>query len=76
MTAPWVVPTCSAASTKPIGDRTKSLDELAGGVWDAAVAVAGYHPAVISRSLDGPGGRVGRYLFVSVDDQRFSRSAI
>lgn len=47
------------------GDRTKSLGPLAGGVWDAVVDVAGYHPAVISRSLDALGGEVGRYLFVS-----------
>jgi 2'-hydroxyisoflavone reductase len=47
------------------GDRTESLDPLAGREWDAVVDVATFIPRVVRISVDALRGRVGRYVYIS-----------
>ncbi|TML74332.1 MAG: NAD-dependent epimerase/dehydratase family protein [Actinobacteria bacterium] len=47
------------------GDRTESLDALAGREWDAVVDVATFIPRVVRLSVDALRGRVERYVYVS-----------
>lgn len=47
------------------GDRTESLDPLAGREWDAVVDVATFIPRVARLSVDALRGRVGRYVYIS-----------
>ena len=47
------------------GDRTESLDALAGRDWDAVVDVATFIPRVVRISVDALRDRVGRYVYIS-----------
>jgi 2'-hydroxyisoflavone reductase len=47
------------------GDRTVSLDALAGRRFDAVIDCAGYDPAVVSLSVSALREAVDRYVFVS-----------
>jgi 2'-hydroxyisoflavone reductase len=47
------------------GDRTQSLDGLAGREWDAVLDPSGYVPSVVRASADALAGSAGHYLFVS-----------
>jgi 2'-hydroxyisoflavone reductase len=48
-----------------LGDRTASLDVLAGHAWDAVIDTSGYLPNVVKRSVEVLRHAAGRYLFVS-----------
>jgi 2'-hydroxyisoflavone reductase len=47
------------------GDRTETLEPLAGREWDAVVDVATFLPRVVRVSVSALRGRVGRYVYVS-----------
>ncbi|MFL5966133.1 MAG: SDR family oxidoreductase [Gaiellaceae bacterium] len=47
------------------GDRTESLDALAGRDWDVVVDVATFIPRVVRISVDALRDRVGRYVYIS-----------
>ena len=48
-----------------VGDRTASLEALAGRRWDAVIDTSGYLPQVVDRSAMALRDAAGRYLFVS-----------
>jgi hypothetical protein len=48
-----------------IGDRTLSLEPLAGRRFDTVIDCAGYDPAVVSLSVSALRDSVDRYVFVS-----------
>lgn len=48
-----------------VGDRTESLDALAGRRWDAVIDTSGYAAAHVRASAEALKEVVGRYLFVS-----------
>jgi 2'-hydroxyisoflavone reductase len=47
------------------GDRTASLEVLAGRSWDAVIDTSGYLPQVVRRSAEALRGAARRYLFIS-----------
>ena len=47
------------------GDRTETLEPLAGRHWDAVVDVATFIPRVVRLSVDALRGHVDRYVYVS-----------
>lgn len=52
-------------ATRIIGDRTKGLDKLADGEWDAVIDTSGYHPSAVRASAKALADRVGTYVFIS-----------
>lgn len=55
----------TAGMATVLGDRTKNLDFLGGGKWDAVVDTCGYLPSDVSLSARKLQARTSRYLFVS-----------
>jgi 2'-hydroxyisoflavone reductase len=47
------------------GDRTETLERLAGSHWDAVVDVATFIPRVVRLSVDALRGHVDRYVYIS-----------
>lgn len=47
------------------GDRTVSLDALAGGRWDAVIDTSGYVPRVVRQAAETLADRVDHYTFIS-----------
>lgn len=47
------------------GDRTKSLEALKGGSWDAVIDTCGYVPRVVRESAEFLKDSVGLYVFIS-----------
>jgi 2'-hydroxyisoflavone reductase len=47
------------------GDRTKDLDKLDGGTWDAVVDTCGFRSDIVRRSAERLADRVGHYTFIS-----------
>lgn len=52
-------------ATHILGDRTKDLDKLSDGNWDAVIDTSGYHPSAVRASAKAMADKVGTYVFIS-----------